>query len=60
VLVGWHLGCPVHIRILQKSLLKEGKNIMTNARDLDEGVILNEMAIEEIEEVIAPGFLLNE
>jgi hypothetical protein len=33
---------------------------MTNQIDLEEGVILNEMAIEEIEEVIAPGFLLTE
>ena len=27
---------------------------------LDEGVILNEMGIEEIEEVVAPGILLGD
>jgi hypothetical protein len=33
---------------------------MNTQMNPDEGVILNELAIEEIEEVIAPGFLLTE
>jgi hypothetical protein len=33
---------------------------MTNERTNEVGVILDEMVIEEIEEVVAPGILLTE
>ena len=40
--------------------IREGRKTMTNERMMEEGVILNELAVEEIEEVIAPGFLISE